>query len=179
MLLYSSKFLEVFELFNERNIIIKKVSIDDMFCNNNFEFIHTWSRIINKFLKRDFKIEDFKEDKKKFLELLMTPEMNVIVGAFYNLKIVGILKLHIKPQKGRLKYKGSWGLRVHPLFQNIGLGTRLLELAEEIAKTKNVNKLEAKYMEENIIAGHVYLNKLNYKKKRKESGIIKIEKVIP
>ncbi len=67
----------------------------------------------------------------------------------------------------------TWGISINQDFQNQGLGKRLLEVLEHIAKTLGIKKLEAEFIEGNEIARNLYINKLNHSiEGRKQNSVL-------
>ena len=154
--------IEEFKLLSGKVVIIKPVSTENLNINHNYEFLHTWLQQINKYLTRNFNKEDLKKNKREYFKALSKPNEYIRIGAFHNEKIIGHCSLHLTPQKKKLRHVGSWGLVIHPVFQNQGLGTRLLEIIEQIGKERGLKRLEASYVEGNKGAERLYIGKLKY-----------------
>ena len=70
--------------------------------------------------------------------------------------------LKLNPFNEKESHIGTWGIAIHPNFQNQGLGVKLLTLLENIAKEKGIKKLEAEYYDGNKSAEILYLEKMKY-----------------
>ncbi|MBN1803566.1 MAG: GNAT family N-acetyltransferase [Candidatus Lokiarchaeota archaeon] len=68
----------------------------------------------------------------------------------------------LTPPERMTEHMAIWGIAIHPDFQGLGLGKRLIELIEEYVKKKGIKKLHASYFEPNINAKRLYVDKLNY-----------------
>ena len=64
-------------------------------------------------------------------------------------QIVGLLDIEYETKESTVCSRGTglggiiWHIAVHPDYQQKGIGTRLLDKAEQISKKKNLNRLEA------------------------------------
>jgi len=69
--------------------------------------------------------------------------------AIYNNQVVGLLDIEYEKEAKTVCAKGNglggmiWHVATHPDYQRLGIGTRLLKKAEEIAKKVGLNYLEA------------------------------------
>ncbi|MFX1339180.1 MAG: GNAT family N-acetyltransferase [Promethearchaeota archaeon] len=103
------------------------------------------------------------EVRKKLYDKLTHPDENIVIGAFYKDKLIGLIYLHRKLMNERIKHIGKWGIIVHPDFHNQGIGTIILKTLENGAIQIGLIKLEASFQSRNHVAKHVYLDKLHYK----------------
>jgi len=156
------KMIEEFALKDGRNVIIKRLKIEDYEKNQNYEFVHSWLNEVSKYLAREFPPEDLEKDREYFYKKLKGLEHFFVVGAKYNEKIVGTASLELNLHSKKFKHVATWGISVNQDFQNQGLGKRLLEVLENIAKSLGIKKLEAEFIEGNEIARNLYINKLNH-----------------
>ena len=154
--------IEEFKLKDGRNVIIKRLSIEDYEKNQNYEFVHIWLNEVSQYLAREFPPEDLERDREYFYKKLKGLDQFFVVGAKYNEKIVGTASLELNLHSKKIKHVATWGISVNQDFQNQGLGKRLLEVLENIAKTLGIKKLEAEFIEGNTIARNLYINKLNH-----------------
>ncbi|NVM31822.1 MAG: GNAT family N-acetyltransferase [Candidatus Helarchaeota archaeon] len=154
--------LEQFELKNGTLVTIKRLFVDDYEKDNNYEFVHSWLHKVDRYLGMEFLEEELENDKASWYKSLANLEEMINIGALHEEKIIGSVSLQIKVKNKRLQHRGEWGITIHPDFQNNGLGTRLLEIIEVIAREKGLIRLEAGYVEGNEIAVHLYVNKMGY-----------------
>lgn len=69
--------------------------------------------------------------------------------AIYNNQVVGLLDIEYEKEEKTVCTNGNgfggmiWHIATHPDYQRMGIGTRLLEKAEKIAKIEGLNYLEA------------------------------------
>ncbi|MFW9879984.1 MAG: GNAT family N-acetyltransferase, partial [Candidatus Thorarchaeota archaeon] len=153
---------EEFKLKNGRIVTIKRLNVEDYDRGNNYEFVHDWISRISKYLGRDFDSRNLELDKKLLYDSLKNKEANISIGALHKGKIIASSSLVLNPFNEKMSHIGTWGISVHPDFQNQGLGRKLLLLIEKIAKDKNLIKLEAEFLEGNEPAEILYVHKLGY-----------------
>ena len=156
------KMKEEFRLKDRRNVTIKRLKVEDYEKNQNYEFVHNWLNKVSKYLAREFLPEELEGDKVFFYKKLKKLEVFFVVGAIYNEKIVGTASLELNLSSKKFQHVATWGISINQDFQNQGLGKRLLEVLEHIAKTLGIKKLEAEFIEGNEIARNLYINKLNH-----------------
>ncbi|MFX1445865.1 MAG: GNAT family N-acetyltransferase [Promethearchaeota archaeon] len=144
-----------------RVVMLKRMTQDDYTKGSNYEYLYKWLGKVNKYLLYDFNEEDLDWNKQQFLISLNNAE-NIILGAFYDEKIIAHAKLNINILSPREKHIGQWSIMIHPKFQNNGLGAHILNCIEVIAKKIGLKRLEAEYAEGNIQAEELYLRKLGY-----------------
>jgi GNAT superfamily N-acetyltransferase len=154
--------IEEFTLKDGRNVIIKRLNIEDYEKNQNYEFVHSWLNEVSQYLAREFPPEDLERDREYFYKKLKGLEQFFVVGAKYNEKIVGTASLELNLSSKKFKHVATWGISVNQDFQNQGLGKQLLEVLEDIARSLGIKKLEAEFIEGNIVARNLYINKLNH-----------------
>ena len=154
--------IEEFKLKDRRNVIIKRLNIEDYENNQNYEFVHNWLNKVSKYLGRDFPPEELEKDKEFFYKKLKNLEQFIVIGAKFNENIIGTASLELNLSSKKFKHVATWGIAVNKDFQNQGLGKRLLGVLEDIAETLGIKKLEAEFIEGNKIARNLYTNKLNY-----------------
>lgn len=165
--------IEKFKLKDGRNVIIKRLNIEDYEKNQNYEFVHNWLNKVSKYLGREFLAEELERDKAGFYKRLKNMEQFFVIGAKYNEKIIASSSIELNLDKKKFKHVATWGIAVNPNFQNQGLGKRLLEIIEDISKTLGIKKLEAEFIEGNIVARNLYTKKLNYSiEGRKKSSLL-------
>jgi len=153
---------EEFKLKDGRIVNIKRLSIEDYEYDNNYEFVHNWISRVSKYLGRDFDSKNVKIDKMLLYDSLKNQEANITIGALYDGKIIASSSLILNPFNEKMNHVGTWGISVHPDFQNQGVGRKLLLLIEKIAIEKKLIKLEAEYLEGNYPAESLYVQKLGY-----------------
>ncbi len=154
--------IEEFKLKDGRSVIIKRLSTDDYEQGNNYEYVHDWMCRVSKYLGRDFDPEYFEIDKKLWYDSLKNEDVNITIGALYESKIIASSSLILNPFNKKMYHIGTWGISIHPDFQNQGLGRELLLLIEKVAIDKNLIKLEAEFLDGNKPAEILYVQKLNY-----------------
>ncbi len=166
--------IEKFKLKDGRIVIIKRLFKSDYENNNNYEFVHNWLRKVNKFLAKDFNEEDIEKDKKELYQILSNDKVSIFIGALDDKKIIGSASLMINPFNEKESHVGTWGIAIHPNFQNHGLGVKLLILLENIAKEMGIKKLEAEYYDGNKSAEILYLEKMKYtvEGRKKYTGLL-------
>ena len=153
--------IEEFQLKNGKIVVIKYLTIQDCELNNNYESMHSWLNQVSHYMTRDYRPEDLEQDKKKYYKMLSKPEESVVIGAISNSKIIGHCKLYNR-RRPKVRHLGKWAIAIHPSFQRQGLGTRMLEIMEQIAMNRGLKKLEASFIDGNKVAENLYLRKMNY-----------------
>ncbi len=80
----------------------------------------------------------------------------------------------MNPFNEKESHIGTWGIVIHPNFQNQGLGAKLLTLLENVAKQRGLKKLEAEYYDQNRSAEILYLEKMKYtvEGRKKKTGLL-------
>lgn len=151
-----------FRLKDGRTVHIRRLYVEDYKHDNNYEFVHSWLNQVNKYLALEFEKEDLESNIAIFETLISNKEEYIIIGAIFNEKIIGQASLQLNSKSKKLAHIGTWGIALHPDFQNQGLGTRLLQIVEREAKEKGLKKLEAEFFKENSIARNLYIEKMNY-----------------
>jgi RimJ/RimL family protein N-acetyltransferase len=166
--------IEKFKLKDGRIVVIKRLFKSDYETNNSYEFVHTWSREVSKFLAKEFKKENLKKDKKELYDILSDDRKSIFIGALFEKKIIASASLKLNPINEKESHIGIWGIAIHPDFQNQGLGFELLTLLENIAKEKGLKKLEASYYYGNKSAENLYLEKMKYtiEGRKKYTGLL-------
>lgn len=153
---------KVAKLKDGKTVHIKNVKINDYEINDNYSFVHDWLREVNKYLGQQFKKENELRDKETFYKFLENPE-NIVIGAFFNDKIIGSARLTTNLKNQKFKHIASFGLAIKASFHNKGLGTILLKKIESIALKKGVKKLEGDYYDGNAQSESLLVKKMNYK----------------
>ena len=148
--------IEEFKLKDGRIVNIKRLTMEDYDTDKQYEYVHKWLNKVNKFLALEFEKEDLERDKTNF-RFLMSKEGLIMIGGVYNGKIIATANLELNQNNKKLGHLGKWGIAIHHLFQNQGLGTRLLQIIEECAKKKGVKKLETEYFLGNVSAEKLYI----------------------
>jgi len=166
--------IEKFKLKDSRFVVIKRLFKSDYEINNNYEFVHKWLRNVSKFLAKGFKEENLEKDKKELYNILSNDKMSIFIGALFENKIIASASLKLNPFNEKESHIGTWGIAIHPNFQNQGLGVKLLTLLENIAKEKGLKKLEAEYYDGNKSAEILYLEKMKYtvEGRKKYTGLL-------
>jgi len=166
--------IEKFKLKDGRSIVIKRLSKSDYEINNNYEFVHKWLRKVSKFLAKEFKEENLEKDKRELYDILSDDKISFFIGALFENKIMASASLKLNPFNEKESHIGTWGIAIHPNFQNQGLGVKLLTLLENIAKEKGIKKLEAEYYDGNKSAEILYLEKMKYtvEGRKKYTGLL-------
>ncbi|TFG08248.1 MAG: GNAT family N-acetyltransferase [Promethearchaeota archaeon] len=166
---------EDFMLKDKRIVKIRDLSIDDFKKNQNYEFVHSWLEQIDKYLGKDFKIENLEQDRQEFIDLISNNDNIFLVGALDQGRIVAFSSLSLNTTLQKEKHVGRWGITVNPEYQNQGIGKKLLSRIEEIAIKRGIKRLEAEFYEGNKSAEILYLKKLNYvlEGRRKFAGHLK------
>ena len=165
---------EKFRLKDGRTVNIRRLYIEDYKTDNNYEFVHNWLNRVNKYLALEFEREDLESNRASFEMLISNKEEYIIVGVIFNEKIIGQASLQLNSKSIKLAHIGTWGIALHPDFQNQGLGKRLLQIIEREAKEKGLKKLEAEFFKENTIARKLYTEKMSYEIEgtRKYGGLL-------
>ena len=167
--------IEEFKLKDGRIVNIKRLTMKDYNADNNYEYVHDWLNKVNEFLDLEFEKEDLKRDKANFEFLMSNKDNYIMVGATYFGKIIASANFRLNLKNKKRGHIGNWGIAIHPRFQNQGLGMRILEIIEKIAKDKGLKKLETEYFSGNIRAEKLYVEKLQYRieGRRKFGGKLK------
>ena len=166
--------IEKFKLKDGRFVVIKRLSKSDYEINNNYEFVHKWLRKVSKFLAKEFKEENLEKDKRELYNILSDDKTSFFIGALFENEIMASASLKLNPFNEKESHIGTWGIAIHPDFQNQGLGLKLLTLLENIAKEKGLKKLEAEYYDGNKSAEILYLEKMKYtvEGRKKYTGLL-------
>ncbi len=166
--------IEKFKLKDGRFVVIKRLSKSDYEINNNYEFVHKWLRKVSKFLAKGFKEENLEKDKKELYNILSNDKASIFIGALFEKKIIASASLKLNPFNEKSSHIGTWGIAIHPDFQNQELGIKLLTIIEKLAIDKGLKKLEADYYDGNKSAEILYLKKMKYivEGRKKYSGLL-------
>ena len=129
---------EEFKLKDGRPVIIKRLNTDDYEKSDNYKYVHDWMSRVSKYLGRDFDPKYLEIDKKIWYDSLKNEEVNITIGALYEGKIIASSSLMLNPFNEKMGHVGTWGITIHPDFQNQGLGRRLLLLIVKVALDKRL-----------------------------------------
>lgn len=151
-----------FTLKDGRMVIIKHIAKEDYDRFDNYKYYFMWRLEIQKYLSSFYKEEDLETFKQKYYDALSKPNENIDIGAFHEGKLIGIVCAFIKFGNPKQGHVAKWGVNIKKEFHNQGLGTKLLETMEIVARLRGLKRLEATYAEGNGSAEHLYLNKLGY-----------------
>lgn len=151
------------ELKNGTLVTIKRVLVEDYERDGNYEFVYEWLSKVSEYIGYDFPEEALEENKARWLSILARLDEVTVIGALDdNGRIVGYVDLYVESRNAKMQHVGRWGIAIHPNYQNKGLGTKLLEILEGIARTRVLIRLEASIYEGNEIAKHLYVEKFGY-----------------
>ena len=123
---------EKFRLKDGRTVNIRRLYIEDYKTDNNYEFVHNWLNRVNKYLALEFEREDLESNRASFEMLISNKEEYIIVGVIFNEKIIGQASLQLNSKSIKLAHIGTWGIALHPDFQNQGIGTKMMNEIEKI-----------------------------------------------
>jgi ribosomal protein S18 acetylase RimI-like enzyme len=154
--------IEQFELKDGRVVQLKRLTKEDYENEASYIFVHNWLHQVNKYLALEFEENNLERNKKGFMQMLSNLESLFVVGAIFEEKIIAQSSLELNTMSKKHRHIGTWGIAIHPDFQNQGLGTKLLNELEKIAKEKGIKKLETSYYEGNDAAKRLYVEKLGY-----------------
>ncbi len=155
--------IEQFKLKDGRVVQLKRITKEDYENEESYIFVHNWLHQINKYLALEFKESNLERNKKGFMQMLSNTESLFVVGAIFEEKIIAQSSLELNTMSKKHKHIGTWGIAIHPNFQNQGLGIKLLKELERIAEKKGIKKLETSFYEGNNSAKRLYVEKLGYK----------------
>ncbi|MBT1248304.1 MULTISPECIES: GNAT family N-acetyltransferase [unclassified Thermosipho (in: thermotogales)] len=103
---------------------------------------------------------DFKSFKK-YVEFYIENELRKIFIAKLENKIIGEIDIMIHERK-RMRHVAEYGISVLREFRGMGIGKKLIQIAEEWVFKNGVKRIQLEVMESNLIAINLYI-KLGYK----------------
>jgi len=148
-------------LINNLKVEIREALRDDFEPDSRFDEFYQWHISAGKHMRREYNLANRESFKKHFRQRIKEKE-NIILGAFHKEKIIGIAQLSFDLDNNKIKHVGSWGVVIHPDFQNKGLGKSFIQTIEKIALNMGIKKLESSVYEPNSPAKHLYIDKLGY-----------------
>ncbi|HXY87873.1 MAG TPA: GNAT family N-acetyltransferase [Candidatus Acidoferrales bacterium] len=134
-------------------VIELKIAAKEDYSDGRYEFLYSWLGKVDKYLSQKFKPEDIENNKQSWLNNLNNCRITVV--GLNEGRIVASATLLINKEGSRVAHTASFGIAVHPDFQNKGLGTILIKSLESIAKKRGVEKMEVNYYDGNP-AGVLY-----------------------
>lgn len=153
---------EEFRLKDGRVVLVKRLRVADFEKGDNYAFYHEWLHGVSEYLTRSFPIENLERDRKQYYEVISDEEHRIVLGATHHGRIVARTHVELKPEGHKCRHVGTWGIAIHPDFHGQGLGKRLLEEIERIARSLGVEKLQASYDSRNERARRLYLDVMGY-----------------
>ncbi len=96
------------------------------------------------------------------MSMIRNPMVILLIAKDQNDVIAQATLEYSKEDVSKTAHVGVLGIVVHPSYQNLGLGTQMFLVLEDIAKEVGLLKLEIACIEKNQRALHVYEKKLNY-----------------
>ncbi|ANQ52996.1 GCN5 family acetyltransferase [Thermosipho sp. 1063] len=103
---------------------------------------------------------DFKSFKK-YVEFYIENELRKIFIAKLENKIIGEIDIMIHERK-RMRHVAEYGISVLREFRGMGIGKKLIQIAEEWVFKNGVKRIQLEVIESNLIAINLYI-KLGYK----------------
>jgi len=128
-------------------VIELKIATRGDYSNGRYEFLHSWLGKVDKYLSMRFLPEDIEDNKQAWLNNLNNSRVTVV--GLYEGNIVASATLLMNNARSRVAHTASFGIAIHPGFQNKGLGTILIKTLESIAKKRGVRKMEVNYYDGN------------------------------
>ncbi len=143
---HTVKLPTVVTLKDGSNIQLKIATRED-YGDGRYEFLYSWLGTVDRYLSMKFRPEDIKVNKQRWLDNLNSNRVTAI-GLCKGM-IVATASLLLNDVKSRVAHTASFGIAIHPRFQNKGLGTILIEALESLAKKRGVEKMEVNYYDGN------------------------------
>lgn len=145
-MLNSVEFPKIITLVDGRDVELKIATRED-YSDGRYEFLHSWLGKVDKYLSMRFLPEDIDNNKQTWLNNLNNSRITVV--GLYEGRIVASATLLMNNARTRVSHTASFGIAIHPGFQNKGLGTILIKSLESIAKERGVGKMEVNYYDGN------------------------------
>jgi GNAT superfamily N-acetyltransferase len=143
---------------DDGTVVDLKVAREDDYDYGRYEYLYAWLCKVDKFLAKQYKLEDLVDNKAQWLRSLNSNKVTLL--SFHKDKIVGTATLILKEPKSRDSHVASFGVAVHPNFQRKGLGKQLIAALEQIARDQGIKKIEVNFYEGNPAAA--LYQSLNY-----------------
>jgi RimJ/RimL family protein N-acetyltransferase len=138
-------------------IELKVAHIDD-YQNGGYEYLYSWLSQVDQFLAKRYRIADLVKNKEQWLSRLKKNEITLL--GLHQGKIIGSATLIMNEPQSRAAHVASFGIAVHPAFQQKGLGKRLVVALEQIALAQGIKKIEVNCYDGNAAAA--LYRSLNY-----------------
>lgn len=119
-------------------------------------------------------IHHMADEIHKRWETLAEDPSNIFLGAFDGERLIGYITLRKPfPDRPWATHIGAFGLLILNNYWSQGLGVKLLDIMEKIAKEHNITRLEAKVRINNHRASNLFMRqKYQIEGKRKHSVLI-------
>jgi RimJ/RimL family protein N-acetyltransferase len=128
-------------------IIQLKIATKEDYSDGRYEFLYSWLGKVDRYLSIRFRPEDIVDNKQSWLDNLNSNRVTVI--GFYEGRIIATASLLLNNARSRVAHTASFGIAIHPDFQNKGLGTILIKSLESLAKKRMIEKMEVNYYDGN------------------------------
>jgi GNAT superfamily N-acetyltransferase len=143
---------------DDGTIVDLKVAREDDYDYGRYEYLYAWLCKVDKFLAKQYKLEDLIDNKAQWLYNLDKNKITVL--SLHDDKIIGTATLILNEPGSRASHVASFGIAIHPDFQRKGLGKRLIATLEQIARDRGIKKIEVNFYEGNSAAA--LYQSLNY-----------------
>lgn len=141
-------------------ILIRTITVEDI--AQFYEFSHYIFHNLNLYtvdLPEEF--SNSIELEKQCIEKYNQPG-NLIIGAFYENKLIGILDFMSNKRK-RLKHWGKFGISIHHDYQDKGIGTKLMQYLLDWAKQNEQTKMICLSVHANNLRAIALYKKMGFK----------------
>ena len=153
---------ERFELKNGEVVLLKFADPIKDYDETVYKQVYFWLYEVDHFLSRKFRLEDLEMNRRIFLQWIRQKNVKLLI-AKRKKDIIAQASLEFPHQEFmRNAHVGTLGIAVHPEYQNSGLGTRMLQLLEVVARRIGLYKLQLECVAQNQIALNVYEKKLGF-----------------
>jgi RimJ/RimL family protein N-acetyltransferase len=129
------------------SIVQLKIATREDYSDGRYEFLYSWLSKVDRYLSMRFKPEDIEDNKQRWLDNLNNNRVTVV--GLCEGRIVATASLLLNDARSRVAHTASFGIAIHPRFQNKGLGTVLIKFLESLAKKRGVEKIEVNYYDGN------------------------------
>ncbi|NHI93763.1 MAG: GNAT family N-acetyltransferase [Candidatus Lokiarchaeota archaeon] len=147
---------------NDGRLIKLKLAEHGDFKGVAFDSMYAWYQQIDNLITISYKPENYNIHKKMLTSQLVNKNISVIIGIHDNKIIAQISLFQNEPNIfQKISHVAGFLILIHPEFQNVGLGTAMIKMIEDIAILRGIRKIEIICIAENEHALHVY-EKLGY-----------------
>jgi GNAT superfamily N-acetyltransferase len=153
---------------DDGTIVDLKVAREDDYDCGRYEYLYAWLCKVDKFLAKQYKLEDLIDNKAQWLDNLDRNKVTVL--SLHKDKIIGSATLNLNEPQSRSSHVASFGVAVHPDFQRKGLGKQLIAALEQIARDQGIKKIEVNFYDGNPAAALYKSLDYDYEGRRLKKG---------